>query len=109
MRVSKVTDPDKIIDYLVAGKKYRANSQALVLGIRDYFGKMGFTKAILVISGGIDSAVTLALACEALGKENVQGSTDAFAIFNVAFCKRCRTTQQKPRKSVRYHSHKRYL
>ncbi|SEK55503.1 NH(3)-dependent NAD(+) synthetase [Chitinophaga rupis] len=46
--------------------------QALVLGIRDYFGKMGFTKAILGSSGGIDSAVTLAIACEALGKENVR-------------------------------------
>jgi NAD+ synthase (glutamine-hydrolysing) len=46
--------------------------QALLLGIRDYFSKMGFTKAILGSSGGIDSAVTLALACEALGKENVR-------------------------------------
>ncbi len=45
---------------------------ALVLGIRDYFQKMGFTKAILGSSGGIDSAVTLALACEALGKDNVR-------------------------------------
>lgn len=45
---------------------------AIVLGIRDYFTKMGFTKAILGSSGGIDSAVTLALACEALGKDNVR-------------------------------------
>jgi NAD+ synthase (glutamine-hydrolysing) len=45
---------------------------ALVHGIKDYFQKMGFTKAILGSSGGIDSAVTLALACEALGKENVR-------------------------------------
>ncbi|NLR79433.1 NAD+ synthase [Chitinophaga eiseniae] len=45
---------------------------ALVMGIRDYFGKMGFTKAILGSSGGIDSAVTLAIACEALGKDNVR-------------------------------------
>jgi NAD+ synthase (glutamine-hydrolysing) len=44
---------------------------ALIMGIRDYFTKMGFTKAILGSSGGIDSAVTLALACEALGAENV--------------------------------------
>jgi NAD+ synthase (glutamine-hydrolysing) len=44
---------------------------ALVLGIKDYFAKMGFKKAILGSSGGIDSAVTLALACTALGKENV--------------------------------------
>lgn len=46
--------------------------EALVLGIRDYFSKMGFSKAILGSSGGIDSAVTLALACEALGAENVR-------------------------------------
>jgi NAD+ synthase (glutamine-hydrolysing) len=39
--------------------------------VRDYFNKMGFKKAILGSSGGIDSAVTLAIACEALGKENV--------------------------------------
>lgn len=45
---------------------------ALVLGIRDYFSKMGFSKAILGSSGGIDSAVTLAIACDALGKENVR-------------------------------------
>lgn len=45
---------------------------ALILGIRDYFGKMGFTKATLGLSGGIDSAVTLVLAVEALGKDNVR-------------------------------------
>ncbi|HEY9258332.1 NAD+ synthase [Chitinophaga sp.] len=45
---------------------------ALVMGIKDYFGKMGFTKAILGSSGGIDSAVTLAIACDALGKDNVR-------------------------------------
>ena len=45
---------------------------ALILGIKDYFRKMGFNKAILGSSGGIDSAVTLALACKALGAENVR-------------------------------------
>lgn len=45
---------------------------AIVLGIKDYFGKMGFKQAILGSSGGIDSAVTLALAVRALGKENVR-------------------------------------
>ncbi|MEE9437890.1 MAG: NAD+ synthase [Saprospiraceae bacterium] len=44
---------------------------AIVLGIKDYFGKLGFTKAILGLSGGIDSAVTIALAARALGAENV--------------------------------------
>jgi NAD+ synthase (glutamine-hydrolysing) len=46
---------------------------ALVLGIRDYFAKLGFKKAILGLSGGIDSAVTAALAVRALGAENVRG------------------------------------
>jgi len=45
---------------------------AIVLGVKDYFGKLGFTKAILGLSGGIDSAVTAALAARALGPENVR-------------------------------------
>ena len=45
---------------------------ALLLGIGDYFRKLGFKKAVLGLSGGIDSAVVLCLAAEALGKENVQ-------------------------------------
>lgn len=45
---------------------------ALVLGIRDYFTKMGFKKATLGLSGGIDSALVLVLAVEALGNENVR-------------------------------------
>ncbi|MDB5156036.1 MAG: synthase [Mucilaginibacter sp.] len=44
---------------------------ALILGIRDYFKKSGFGRAILGLSGGIDSAVVCALAAEALGPENV--------------------------------------
>jgi len=72
MRVSKISDPNKIIDYLVADNNIHQIHQALVLGIRDYFQKMGFIKAILGSSGGIDSAVVLALACEALGKQNVR-------------------------------------
>ncbi|MFH0758877.1 MAG: NAD+ synthase [Bacteroidota bacterium] len=44
---------------------------ALVCGIRDYFGKMNFKSATLGLSGGIDSAVTLVLAAEAIGPENM--------------------------------------
>ena len=44
---------------------------ALVLGIRDYARKNRFTKAVLGLSGGIDSAVVAVLACEALGADNV--------------------------------------
>ncbi|HET6557627.1 MAG TPA: NAD+ synthase [Prolixibacteraceae bacterium] len=46
--------------------------RAIVLGIRDYFTKMGFKRAVLGLSGGIDSALVLVLAVEALGKENVR-------------------------------------
>ena len=47
--------------------------QALVLGTRDYLSKCGFRKAIVGLSGGIDSALVAAIAVEALGAENVQG------------------------------------
>lgn len=46
---------------------------AIVLGIRDYFEKTGFSKAIVGISGGVDSSVATALAVDALGKDNVLG------------------------------------
>ena len=46
---------------------------ALISGIRDYFGKLGFKKALVGLSGGIDSAVVYAMAAEALGNENVMG------------------------------------
>ncbi len=54
-------------------EKYSLIHDALLLGIRDYFGKLGFKSAILGLSGGIDSALTAALAVRALGKENVNG------------------------------------
>ncbi|HEY4936448.1 MAG TPA: NAD+ synthase [Puia sp.] len=68
---ASVLKPDEIIPYLTRRSNIREIHDALLLGIRDYFGKMGFQKAILGSSGGIDSAVTLALACRALGSENV--------------------------------------
>lgn len=71
MRVAKTEDPDTIIAYLTKDNNMAQVKSALVLGIRDYFSKMGFTKAILGSSGGIDSAVVLTLAVEALGKDNV--------------------------------------
>lgn len=49
--------------------------RALVLGLRDYLGKTGFRKALVALSGGIDSAVAAALAAAALGRENVLGVT----------------------------------
>ncbi|MEM7758389.1 MAG: NAD+ synthase [Cyanobacteria bacterium P01_A01_bin.40] len=47
--------------------------RALVLGVKDYARKCGFTKAILGLSGGIDSALVAAVAAEALGAENILG------------------------------------
>jgi NAD+ synthase (glutamine-hydrolysing) len=46
--------------------------KALVTGVRDYFAKTGFKKCIVGLSGGIDSAVVICLAGEALGHENVK-------------------------------------
>ncbi len=46
---------------------------ALVLGTRDYMGKCGFQKAIVGLSGGIDSALTAVIAADAVGPENVIG------------------------------------
>ncbi|MFM7023278.1 MAG: NAD+ synthase [Flavobacteriales bacterium] len=71
----------KIIDSTNSSKKDVAAVQdktnnihhALILGIKDYFRKLGFKKAVLGLSGGIDSAVVFALAAEALGSENVLG------------------------------------
>jgi NAD+ synthase (glutamine-hydrolysing) len=71
MRVAKAEEPAAILRQLTDAHNIQQIKQALVLGIRDYFHKMGFTKAILGSSGGIDSAVVLTLACEALGNENV--------------------------------------
>ena len=52
--------------------KIKEIHDALILGVKDYFGKLGFKKAILGLSGGIDSAVTAAIAARALGPENVR-------------------------------------
>jgi NAD+ synthase (glutamine-hydrolysing) len=53
--------------------KIKLIHDAIVLGIKDYFGKLGLKKAILGLSGGIDSALTAALAVRALGADNVRG------------------------------------
>lgn len=68
------------LDEVLAGKQVSEQEadrmtlihDAIVLGVKDYFGKLGFKKAILGLSGGIDSAVTLVLAARALGKDNVR-------------------------------------
>lgn len=56
-----------------AGTKTQRIYDALVCGVREYFAKQKFTKALLGLSGGIDSALTAVIACDALGSENVHG------------------------------------
>ncbi len=55
----------------ITGDEIESIRQALVLGIKDYAAKNRFTKAVLGLSGGIDSALVATLACEALGAGNV--------------------------------------
>ena len=74
----KVYDLDEVMKAVDIGnreqpkKKIALIHDALVLGIREYFSKLHFTKAIIGLSGGIDSAVVACLAVAALGKENVK-------------------------------------
>ncbi len=64
----------KINSDLHSGKeKIALIHDALVMGVRNYFEKLGFKKAILGLSGGIDSAVSHVIAARALGGENVRG------------------------------------
>ncbi len=51
---------------------YEADYTAMVLSLRDYMGKTGFTKAVLGLSGGVDSALVAAIAADALGPENLR-------------------------------------
>ena len=66
-------EPDASAADCFAGDDIASIHGALVLGLRDYAGKNRFRQALLGLSGGIDSAVVAALACEALGAENVLG------------------------------------
>jgi NAD+ synthase (glutamine-hydrolysing) len=54
-------------------EKIESLYEAPILGIRDYMRKCGFSRAVVGLSGGIDSAVTCCLAKEAIGKENILG------------------------------------
>ncbi len=68
-----VGDLDGPAAEMVATEEIVMLHDALVLGVRDYLGKCGFTSAVIGLSGGIDSAVTAAIAVDALGAENVRG------------------------------------
>jgi NAD+ synthase (glutamine-hydrolysing) len=77
LETCRVVDPfspgakDAALDTCDAEQLY----QALVLGVRDYAVKSGFSSACLGLSGGIDSALTATIAADALGPENVHGLT----------------------------------
>jgi NAD+ synthase (glutamine-hydrolysing) len=74
----RVYDLDEVLQAKNAGDRVQGAGKiqrihdALVYGIREYFSKLGFEKAILGLSGGIDSAVVACLAVAALGKEKVK-------------------------------------
>ena len=74
---------------------------ALIMGLKDYFQKLGFFKAIIGLSGGIDSAVTLALAVKALGPLNIkallmpsQFSSSHSVEDSIALCERLETSYE---------------
>lgn len=83
LQMKKFDEDFEIVNFdgtkIVAGNKQPAIEMsqtekiyhALILGLKDYFSKTGFKKATLGLSGGIDSAVVLALASEAFGAENL--------------------------------------
>jgi NAD+ synthase (glutamine-hydrolysing) len=73
-----VVEWDELVSSRQGNREKQANSNveiynALVLGVKDYARKCGFSQAILGLSGGIDSALVAAIAAEALGAENVLG------------------------------------
>ncbi|MEN9535538.1 MAG: hypothetical protein RIR37_811 [Verrucomicrobiota bacterium] len=65
------TNEAEVLDDCDASQLYRA----LVLGLRDYAQKSGFSSACLGLSGGIDSALTAVIAADALGAQNIHGVT----------------------------------
>lgn len=74
IQIKETLIPSKLETYdkLDANLNIASIYLALVSSIKEYFSKLNFKKAIVASSGGIDSAVTLVLACDALGIENVQ-------------------------------------
>src|SRR5665647_706404 len=73
VHVNHAQDAINLVAYAAPERSLDADLwDALVLGVRDYIGKNGFPSVILGLSGGIDSALVLALAVDALGKDRVR-------------------------------------
>lgn len=70
---SDATRFGEVDDPVVMADPHRLLFDALVLGVRDYCRKTGFTKAVIGLSGGIDSALTAAIGAAAMGAENILG------------------------------------
>ncbi|HOO70497.1 MAG TPA: NAD+ synthase [Spirochaetota bacterium] len=70
-----ILDDERPVPVEVEDDEIEDVRRALVMGVRDYVRKCGFSKVIIGLSGGIDSALTAAIAVEALGPENVTGIT----------------------------------
>lgn len=73
--ISESTKPEIRVKDIEVKDPYADVYGALVAGVRDYVRKNGFSGVLLGLSGGIDSAITAAIAVDALGKENVFGVT----------------------------------
>ena len=86
-----------------------ATWDALVLGTRDYVRKCGFTKALVALSGGIDSALVAAIAVEALGAENVLGIGMPSEFSSTGSDRRRRTPRRESRHPLRTRPHSRRL
>ena len=73
LKVFDLDDPEKAVHTEFQRDSLADIHDALVLGLRDYAHKSGFQKGLVGLSGGIDSALTVAIAAQALGPENVMG------------------------------------
>ena len=72
LRIVDTADRSEVVQDPPARREKRL-LDALTLGVQDYLRKCGFKQAVLGLSGGIDSAVAAAVACRAIGPENVHG------------------------------------
>ena len=81
--------------------------RTLVLGVRDYVAKHGFPGVVLGLSGGIDSALTLAIAVDALGKEQRARGDDAVAVHLADESRRRARAGRVARREVQRAAHRR--